>query len=454
MQIFLVRLVALLLALTFACAVPQSSQAQGRRVALIIGNSAYLHTGKLDNPLNDADDMAATLERLSFKVIKGTDLTKSGMDAIIREFAESMAGAKAGLFFYAGHGLQVGGQNYLVPVDARLTTASALDFETVRLDLVQRLMEREAPTNIVILDACRDNPLARNLARAFGTRSTEVGRGFAPAESGEGTLISFSTQPGNVALDGAGRNSPFAAALLKHISTPGDDLPTILIKVRNDVMAATERKQIPWEHSALTARFFFAQPSTPSNQEAELALWNSVKESNDPAQLRTYLQQFPRGSFVVVANTLIDALEAQRRLNEIAELERQHHAAARRKAEEDARVAQEAAKRPAEKQRVASLPTGPSQEGDGSFDGRWDVTRVGAQCTRGASVTFSIDIRGSVVSGGSGSISPDGTFKYERASGSTGRPMRFSGNFRGQTGSGTFYTDGGTCKGTFTAQRK
>jgi hypothetical protein len=247
-----------------------------------------------------------------------------------------------------------------------------------------------------------------------------------------------------------GRNSPFAAALLKHIATPGDDLPTTLIKVRNDVMAATERKQIPWEHSALTARFFFAQP----DQEAELALWNSVKESNDPAQLRTYLQQFPRGSFAVVARTLVDALEAQRRLNEVAELERQHYAAARRKAEEDIRASQEAAQRPIEKQRVASLPTGPSEEVDGSFDGRWEVTRVGAQCARGASVTFSIDIKGGVVSGGSGSIRPDGAFKYERPSGSTGRPMRFSGNFRNQAGSGTFYTDGGTCKGTFTAQRK
>jgi uncharacterized caspase-like protein len=102
----------------------------------------------------------------------------------------------------------------------------------VRLDLVHRTMERESNTNILIMDACRDNPLARNLARALGTRSTQIGRGLAAVESGEGTLISFSTQPGNVALDGTGRNSPYAAALLKHIAIPGDDLPTILINVR------------------------------------------------------------------------------------------------------------------------------------------------------------------------------------------------------------------------------
>jgi hypothetical protein len=167
--------------------------------------------------------------------------------------------------FYAGHGLQVAGINYLVPVDAQLTTAAALDFEMVRLDLVQRTMEREASTNVLFLDACRDNPLTRNLARAMGTRSTEIGKGLAVAESSVGTLISFSTQPGNVAVDGAGRNSPFAGALIKAIATPGDDLSNMLIGVRNEVMAATRNRQIPWEHSALRARFYFAPPQAAAS---------------------------------------------------------------------------------------------------------------------------------------------------------------------------------------------
>src|SRR5215468_12457166 len=127
--------------------------------------------------------------------------------------------------------MQVGGSNYLVPVDAELANTAALDFEMVRLDLVQRTMERETATNVLFLDACRDNPLARNLARAMGTRSTDIGRGLAAAESGVGTLISFSTQPGNVALDGTGRNSPFAGALVKHITQPTEDLSTLLIRV-------------------------------------------------------------------------------------------------------------------------------------------------------------------------------------------------------------------------------
>ena len=120
-------------------------------------------------------------------------------------------------------------------------------------------MERQTNTNILFLDACRDNPLARNLARSMGTRSLEIGRGLARTESGVGTLISFSTQPGNVALDGLGRNSPFAEALVTRISSANDDLNGILISVRNDVMKATQEKQIPWDSSALTGRFYFNQ---------------------------------------------------------------------------------------------------------------------------------------------------------------------------------------------------
>jgi phosphate transport system substrate-binding protein len=243
----------------------------GKRVALVIGNSAYQHSGELANTRNDATDMAAALRAHGFQVIDGFDLDKPAFERKVRDFAAALVGAEVGVFFYAGHGMQVSGQNYLVPVDAQLKAPSALDFEMVRLDLVQRTMEREAPTNILFLDACRDNPLAPNLARAMGTRSTDIGRGLAAAESGIGTLISFSTQPGNVALDGTGRNSPFAGALLKQLTSSNDDLSAILIAVRNDVMRETQRRQVPWEHSALTGRFYFspgagapaAQPSAP-----------------------------------------------------------------------------------------------------------------------------------------------------------------------------------------------
>jgi uncharacterized caspase-like protein len=175
-----------------------------KRVALVIGNSAYQHTPRLTNPANDATDIAVGLKKHGFQVIDGFDLDKPAFERKVREFAAALNGADAGLFFYAGHGLQVAGQNYLVPIDAKAEGMDALEFEMIRAEAIQRIMERQSNTNILFLDACRDNPLARNLARSMGTRSSEVGRGLAAVESGIGTLISFSTQPGNVAIDGAG----------------------------------------------------------------------------------------------------------------------------------------------------------------------------------------------------------------------------------------------------------
>lgn len=267
-----------------------------KRVALVIGNSAYRHAPALANPKNDATDMAAALKRLGFVVIDGFDLDKVSLERKVRDFSTGLQGADTGLFYYAGHGLQVAGQNYLVPIDAKAETADAVDWEMVRLDLVQRTMERATATNIIFLDACRNNPLTRNLARAMGTRSTEIGRGLAPVESGVGTLISFSTQPGNVALDGVGqRNSPFAGSLVKHVSTSSDDLSAVLIAVRLDVMQQTQRKQVPWEHSALTGRFYFKTPTTtvmqPQSSEAERA-WDRTKDTTSIATLEAFIGRY------------------------------------------------------------------------------------------------------------------------------------------------------------------
>jgi hypothetical protein len=228
------------------------------RIALVIGNSAYRYSSRLENPRNDAADMSAALRRLGFQVVEGYDLGKTAFDAKVREFTEALIGAKVGLFFYAGHGIQVSGRNYLVPIDAKLSTVAALDTEMVRLERVHQTMEREARTSLLFFDACRDNPLARTLARAMGSRSPDVGLGLAAIESGAGTLISFSTQPGNVALDGKGRNSPYSGALIRQLATSREDLNTMLIVVRNDVMRQTDHRQVPWEHSALTRRFFFS----------------------------------------------------------------------------------------------------------------------------------------------------------------------------------------------------
>jgi uncharacterized caspase-like protein len=236
-----------------------------RRVALVIGNAAYTHAPALANPANDASDMAEVLKAVGVEVILGVDLDKRGFDAKVREFSRALASADTGILFYAGHGLQVGLRNYLIPVDAQLQGERDLEFETVALDFVMRQMEidRVGKTSLVFLDACRDNPFARSLARAMGTRSTSVGRGLAEVQAGVGTFVAYSTSPGDVALDGKGRNSPFTAALTKALKTPGRGLTAIMIDVRKDVLATTGGKQLPWDHSALTGDFYFNLASAP-----------------------------------------------------------------------------------------------------------------------------------------------------------------------------------------------
>jgi uncharacterized caspase-like protein len=192
-----------------------------KRVALVVGNAAYANAGTLANPVNDAKDVAARLKETGFSVVLGLDLNKSAFDAKVREFAGALEAADAAILFYAGHGLQVSGQNYLVPVDAKLARERDLDFEAVKLDFILKQMElgRETKTNIVFLDACRDNPLSRSLARTMGTRSASIGQGLAQVDAGVGTFISYSTQPGNVALDvhgGAGQ-APQGAGTQPHL---------------------------------------------------------------------------------------------------------------------------------------------------------------------------------------------------------------------------------------------
>ena len=237
-----------------------------KRVALVIGNSAYQHTATLKNPSNDATDMAQALRNLDFEVIDGTDLSKRDMVKRIRTFADKVRGADVGLFYYAGHGLQVNGRNFLAPVDAKLSSDVDLDFEAVELNLVLKQLERSSRLSLVFLDACRDNPLAMQLAQT--SRSLGIGRGLAQVEKAVGMMIAFSTQPGNVALDGDGRNSPYTAALLRHIATEGRSINDTMIEVRKDVLDQTGGKQVPWENSSLTGQFFFKPAPLPPTVRA------------------------------------------------------------------------------------------------------------------------------------------------------------------------------------------
>jgi hypothetical protein len=296
-----VFLSALLLAAPVFFADPAAAQ---KRVALVLGNGSYKHTAHLKNPPNDASDVATALQRLGFDVLRGIDLTHDGMRDIIKSFTQKVEGADVALMFYAGHGLQVGGRNYLLPVDAQIETQADLEFGSIDLNRVLTFMEGQAKTSIVFLDACRDNPLGQRLSRS--TRSAGVGRGLAQVDSGVGTLIAFATQPGNVALDGDGRNSPFTSALLTVIEQPGLPLSELMISVRNEVLKTTSGKQVPWEHSSLTGQFYF-KPVKPGSIAAtdqaalEVAFWNSIQGSKNPQLFEAYLRRYPNGTFAEIA---------------------------------------------------------------------------------------------------------------------------------------------------------
>ncbi|MGE0210247.1 MAG: caspase family protein [Parvibaculaceae bacterium] len=306
------------------------------RVALVIGNSAYSSVPSLKNPRNDAEAVSRALERLGFKVIEGTDVDQIGLKKVVREFTREVDSATVALFFYAGHGLQVNGRNYLVPVDASLQREADIDFETMDLDFVLKQLERKDRTNIVFLDACRNNPLSTKLAAGMGQRSVFVGRGLARVDTGVGTFIGYATQPDAVALDGAGSNSPFTEALLKYIETPGLDIELLMRRVREDVIEATSGAQVPWSNSSLVGDRVVLKaavkveetkqqtetqtqtgftPSGASERDVEILLWNAVKDSNNISFLRSYLATYPNGSFAALARAIIDDLEGRKRAN-------------------------------------------------------------------------------------------------------------------------------------------
>lgn len=259
--------------------VPTAGSAAERRVALVIGNGAYVNAAALANPANDARIISERLRTLGFTVVTGIDVNKAGFDEKIREFAKMLTTADIAVLFYAGHGMQVAGVNYLLPVDAKLESERDLHFEATPVDVILRQMEmeRESKTSIVFLDACRDNPLSRSLARSMGTRSASLGRGLAQAHAGVGTFISYSTQPGNVALDGSEANSPFTTALARHIATVGRPITSVMTEVRKEVMAATGGKQVPWDNSSLTGDFYFAHDAGSARGQAAEAPANSTE---------------------------------------------------------------------------------------------------------------------------------------------------------------------------------
>lgn len=253
------------------------------RVALVIGNGAYAHATGLKNPSGDAAAISAVLKTLDFTVVEGRDLTRAAFEDKLRAFSALLPTADVALVFYAGHGLQIDGGNWLVPIDADLHNEMDLELGAIQLATLLSAMERGPRVRLIFLDACRDNPIATQLAQGLGNRSGNVGRGLARVEAGVGTLIAYSTQPGAVAADGTGAHSPFADALLSTIGAPGLDVRQMLTRVRARVIEQTDQAQVPWDHSSLVGNFYFKPGAAEQTQVAALGPSTDPQPSDNGA---------------------------------------------------------------------------------------------------------------------------------------------------------------------------
>lgn len=299
--------------------------AAAQRIALVIGNAAY-EESPLFNPVNDAIAVDERLTRLGFEVIRVTDADLRTMQDALVEFARRIEDDATALVFYAGHGIQANGRNYLVPVDARLESESALRFEALELnDVLEELEYSPSKLNLVVLDACRNNPFLR--------RFRGGSRGLAAVDAATGTLIAYATGPGAVASDGSNDNGLYTEHFLDALDEPGLQAEAVFKRVRIRVADASGGDQVPWESSSLTGDFVFNRSAPPASvppvvvpgteqgtttmqarvpealsQGAEVLFWDTVREAGDIASFEAYLAQFPDGTFAPLAKARIEAL--------------------------------------------------------------------------------------------------------------------------------------------------
>jgi Caspase domain len=286
-----------------------------KRVALIIGNGVYANATTLKNPPSDAKLVAASLRQAGFDDVQiKTDLGKTALEAALRAFGERAEGADVALLYYAGHGIEAGGQNYLIPTDARLLRDRDLDVEATRLDTAL-LMAEGARLRVIILDACRNNPFTASMQRSVASRA--VGRGLAQIEPSGETLVVYAAKAGSTAADGEGANSPFAQALAKRLPEPGLEISLLFRAVRDDVLAKTGRTQEPFTYGSLSGQAFYFKPavatttiatSTPasvptvSSETTEVLFWQGAVSANSEAAYRSYLTRYPQGLFAGLAD--------------------------------------------------------------------------------------------------------------------------------------------------------
>ena len=331
MLIKLVSFILLIHSLTALADLAEHSTAGLARRALVIGNGNYQYLPTLDNPINDARDIGRTLEKIGFIVDTQLNATQEQMETAINQFGKHLASGGIGLFYYAGHGVQADGINYIIPVNAELKRQKDLRYKAVNVgQLLDEMDQARNGLNIVILDACRDNPL-----KEFRSAS----RGLAEIAAPKGTLVAYATSPGSVAADGVDKNGTYTKHLLKQINIPGLSVEQVFKRVLQGVNKETGGAQLPWVSSSFTGDFYFIAPGgvtvvqspsvnmgktepalqdsavtqptkrmTLSDDQFELSFWNSILGSQNVADFQGYLVAYPEGRFIGLAKNRIDLL--------------------------------------------------------------------------------------------------------------------------------------------------
>ncbi|WP_188129479.1 caspase family protein [Rhizobium sp. RU20A] len=287
-------------------------------MALVIGNAAYRNASPLQNTIADSEAVAAALGRLGFSVTHRTDLGKGALEAVLADFADKATGAEQAVFYYAGHGMELDGENYLIPTDARLTTDRRIGFETVGLSDILASIEDVKGLRLVLLDACRNNPFTATMKPSRGNRS--VGRGLARVEPKPGMLVSYAAAAGTTADDGdaAVGHSPYTEALLHYVEQPGLELNLMFRQIADRVQERTKGRQTPFEYGRLPGISIYlkpplveaALPAAAADPCAEAALhWQAIAGENDATLLREHIDRFPNCAFAGIAKRRLAALE-------------------------------------------------------------------------------------------------------------------------------------------------
>ena len=309
---------ALLIVILMTLMVPLQAQETGaKRIALVIGNGAYENVPELRNPRNDSADLAAALTAVGFEVLLHTDQTQGSMLDTFRGFRRSSNGAEIALIYFAGHGIEIDRQNYLLPVDAVLETDSDINFEAVPLETMMFAAGGATRLSMVIVDACRNNPFSASMHRSDSSRS--IGRGLSAVEPTKNTLVAYAAKEGTTAADGAGRNSPYASALIESLQHPNLEVGLMMRRVRDDVLNSTGGQQEPFVYGSLSAEQIFlndtrvlspVEPESvvakePNASAAEIAFWQSISGNSETSELQSYLDLYPNGLFTELARARI-----------------------------------------------------------------------------------------------------------------------------------------------------